>query len=60
MPTDINGNSGISRRTFLHGVVATGVALQAKKSDAAVDTTGSFRPNIVYIHSHDSGRYLSP
>jgi N-sulfoglucosamine sulfohydrolase len=58
--TDINGNSGISRRTFLHGVVATGVALQAKSSGAAVDTASSFRPNIVYIHSHDSGRYLSP
>jgi N-sulfoglucosamine sulfohydrolase len=60
MVTNTNGDSRISRRTFLHGVVATGVALQAKQSDAAVDTTASFRPNIVYIHSHDSGRYLSP
>jgi N-sulfoglucosamine sulfohydrolase len=60
MVADTNGNSGVSRRAFLHGVVATGVALQAKTAGAAVDTAASFRPNIIYIHSHDSGRYLSP
>ena len=60
MVADSNENSGVSRRAFLHGMVATGVALQARNADARVDATASFRPNIVYIHSHDSGRYLSP
>jgi len=45
--------SGVTRRTFLQGMVATGVASQVKTAEA-------FRPNIVYIHSHDSGRYLQP
>ena len=60
MMADANEGSGVSRRVFLHGMVAAGVALQAKNSGAEVDTAAGFRPNIVYIHSHDSGRYLSP
>src|ERR1700727_2088761 len=60
MMADGNEGSGVSRRAFLHGMVATGVALQAKNAGAEIDSTASFRPNIVYIHSHDSGRYLSP
>jgi len=60
MMADANEGSGVSRRAFLQGMVATGVALQAKNAGAEIDTTASFRPNIVYIHSHDSGRYLSP
>jgi arylsulfatase A-like enzyme len=60
MVADSNENSGVSRRAFLHGMVATGVALQAGNAGAEADSTASFRPNIVYIHSHDSGRYLSP
>jgi N-sulfoglucosamine sulfohydrolase len=47
--------SEISRRTFLEAIVAAGVASQVK-----AQTTAPFRPNIVYIHSHDSGRYLQP
>lgn len=39
-------------------MVATGLASQAKPADA--NPPGAFRPNIVYIHSHDSGRYLQP
>jgi N-sulfoglucosamine sulfohydrolase len=60
MMADANEGSGVSRRAFLQGMVATGVALQAKNAGAEIDSTASFRPNIVYIHSHDSGRYLSP
>jgi N-sulfoglucosamine sulfohydrolase len=60
MMADANEGSGVSRRAFLQGMVATGVVLQAKNAGAEVDSTANFRPNIVYIHSHDSGRYLSP
>ncbi len=60
MMADTNEVSGVSRRAFLQGMVATGVALQAKNAGAEIDATANFRPNIVYIHSHDSGRYLSP
>jgi N-sulfoglucosamine sulfohydrolase len=60
MMADANEGSGVSRRAFLQGMVAAGVALQAKNAGAEIDTATSFRPNIVYIHSHDSGRYLSP
>src|ERR1700743_2528742 len=60
MMADANEGSGVSRRVFLHGMVAAGVALQAKNSGAEIDTAAGFRPNIFYIHSHDSGRYLSP
>jgi N-sulfoglucosamine sulfohydrolase len=49
---------GVSRRTFLQAMVATGVASQVKTAEA--NPAGAFRPNIVYIHSHDSGRYLLP
>jgi len=52
--------SGISRRAVLQGLVATGVAIQARRSGSTENTAASFRPNIIYIHSHDSGRYLSP
>src|ERR1700677_1031944 len=50
--------SGVSRRTFLQGMVVTGLASQA--TPPAPNPAGAFRPNIVYIHSHDSGRYLQP
>src|ERR1700736_6312803 len=38
-----------SRRTFLGSVAATTLAQTTHK-----------RPNIIYIHSHDTGRYLEP
>src|SRR5271163_3914483 len=60
MPEDLNQNSGVSRRSFLHGMVAAGVALQTRTSAGDAGPSDKFRPNIVYIHSHDSGRYLSP
>ena len=44
-----------SRRQFIGGAAGLGsVALAAQTSRAAG------RPNIVYLHSHDSGRYLQP
>jgi N-sulfoglucosamine sulfohydrolase len=60
MANDEHDPSSVSRRAFLHGMVATGVALQAKNAGAEADAATRFRPNIVYIHSHDTGRYLSP
>jgi N-sulfoglucosamine sulfohydrolase len=60
MTADLTENSRVSRRAFLQGMVATGVALQTSNAGSEVDAKASFRPNIVYIHSHDSGRYLSP
>src|SRR5215472_7662696 len=42
-----------SRRSFLSRAAAIGAAQSLQ--GAAAD-----RPNILYIHSHDSGRYLEP
>jgi arylsulfatase A-like enzyme len=42
-----------SRRGFLRGLPALSLAGAANAADPA-------RPNIVYLHSHDSGRYLQP
>jgi N-sulfoglucosamine sulfohydrolase len=45
-----------SRRDFLGRAAGIGsAALGARVSQAAAN-----RPNIIYIHSHDSGRYLQP
>jgi N-sulfoglucosamine sulfohydrolase len=60
MAADASEIHGVSRRAFLHGMVAAGVALQAREAGAQIDSKSGFCPNIVYIHSHDSGRYLSP
>ncbi|RXS98197.1 twin-arginine translocation signal domain-containing protein [Silvibacterium dinghuense] len=47
----------VSRRTFLKGAAAAGIAsnIPAIGADPA-----AARPNIVYLHSHDTGRYLKP
>jgi arylsulfatase A-like enzyme len=50
----------ISRRLFLKGAAATGLASQLATVHAESGQPAAFRPNIVYIHSHDSGRYLQP
>ena len=50
-------NRSRSRRNFLQGAVAT--AALAGNSEAQVSAPVKL-PNIVYIHSHDSGRYLQP
>ncbi|OUI86673.1 sulfatase family protein [Acetobacter tropicalis] len=46
----------IKRRSFLSGA---GTALAASGS-ARASGVMNFRPNILYIHSHDSGRMLQP
>jgi N-sulfoglucosamine sulfohydrolase len=43
-----------SRREFLGGMTAAGAA-----ASVSAAPSGS-RPNILYIHSHDTGRYLQP
>jgi N-sulfoglucosamine sulfohydrolase len=49
-----------SRRQFLQAVTAaSGASLLPSAASAQADTAGN-RLNIVYIHSHDSGRYLQP
>src|SRR4051794_36763661 len=47
--------SGDSRRDWIKGFVAASTAV-ANRSSAAV----SSRPNILYLHSHDTGRYIQP
>jgi N-sulfoglucosamine sulfohydrolase len=44
-----------SRRNFIKSAALAVPALQAHDA-----MTSGIRPNIVYLHSHDSGRYLSP
>jgi N-sulfoglucosamine sulfohydrolase len=44
-----------SRRTFLQSA-----ALQSFAGASGALKAGSSQPNIVYLHSHDSGRYLQP
>lgn len=56
-PDDIHARTPIvsdSRRDFLLKAVAT-TALAAARANAQ---TG--KPNIIYLHSHDSGRFLQP
>jgi N-sulfoglucosamine sulfohydrolase len=60
MVDKLDQSSGVSRRTFLHGMVAASVAIKTASAAVDLDSTTKFRPNIVYIHSHDSGRYLEP
>src|SRR5947209_16770572 len=44
----------LARRNFIRACVAGATAT------ASVAQTGSHRPNILYLHSHDTGRYLQP
>jgi arylsulfatase A-like enzyme len=59
MQDDRNQSQDFSRRGFLKGAAAVSVASHLE-SALAQSGAAAFRPNIVYIHSHDSGRYLSP
>src|SRR6266699_1637764 len=45
-----SSQSSVARRTFLGTAVA----------GSALAQTNPKRPNIIYIHSHDTGRYLEP
>ncbi len=47
-----------SRRTFLQGLAGLGAAAEMLPGQAGPGSAN--RPNIVYLHSHDSGRYLQP
>ena len=51
MATD-HADSPVARRHFLGSVAGAAATSFAQ--------TGAMRPNIIYIHSHDSGRYLQP
>src|SRR6266567_527201 len=51
MPTD-HPDSPVARRHFIGSVAGAAATSFAQ--------TGPMRPNIIYIHSHDSGRYLQP
>ncbi len=59
MQDEENKSQAISRRTFLKSAATASLASSLVPAFANADSQ-SFRPNIVYIHSHDSGRYLSP
>ena len=48
-------NNDLSRRSFIKAAAMAVPALQAQG-----DLSSVARPNIIYLHSHDSGRYLSP
>jgi arylsulfatase A-like enzyme len=52
-----NPGTKSSRRNFLKESTAAAAAMTAKSISASV--SGRL-PNIIYIHSHDSGRYLQP
>ena len=49
---------GTTRRTFLQGAITAGVVSSLPAVAKAATADAPFRPNILYIHSHDSGRYL--
>ncbi len=53
-PMNDEPNTFESRRRFLGKVAGAGA------TNLMAAQTGAARPNIVYIHSHDSGRYLQP
>jgi N-sulfoglucosamine sulfohydrolase len=46
-------SDNLARRSFLRSVAAGAAS-------SALAQTSKPRPNIIYIHSHDSGRYLQP
>lgn len=58
MAPGISNQESPSRRSFLRKAAA-GAGAQIVASGVQGQTRGA-RPNIIYIHSHDSGRYLSP
>ncbi|MBN9614931.1 MAG: sulfatase [Acidobacteriales bacterium] len=49
-----------SRRTFLQGAITAAVAGSALSKSAWGEAKSQGKVNILYIHSHDSGRYLRP
>jgi N-sulfoglucosamine sulfohydrolase len=57
MAAETKRSDGPSRRGFLGGAAAMAALAMRKRAHAAPTRS---RPNILYIHSHDSGRYLRP
>ncbi len=53
----MESRGGSSRRQFLGGAAGVGAAAFPARQ---VRSAGSGLPNIIYLHSHDSGRYLQP
>jgi N-sulfoglucosamine sulfohydrolase len=51
----MNSSESHSRRELLRGVAAGALLSRAARSAATTD-----RPNILYLHSHDTGRYIQP
>jgi len=52
--------SSTSRREFLRGIAGVGLAAGLQPLQNSGDSEPRKLPSIVYIHSHDSGRYLQP
>src|SRR5205823_10091337 len=52
--------SAASRREFLQGMASIGIAAKLRPFQDSQASATKAPPNIVYIHSHDSGRYLQP
>ena len=52
--------SATSRREFLQGMATVGIAANIRALHDSHAPDAKRLPNIVYIHSHDSGRYLQP
>lgn len=52
----------LDRRDFIKisGASAVGLVLAPSAASSAPSPAGSRRPNILYIHSHDTGRFTSP
>ncbi len=59
MSTGSHGD-GLSRRSFVGGALSAAFANKLSAQAWNGNLGKSTRPNIVYIHSHDSGRYLKP
>ncbi len=51
-----------SRRSFLHGMTGLigAVEMLPAQTTPRANAGPANRPNIIYLHSHDSGRYLQP
>lgn len=58
--------ANVTRRDFLKGVVAAAAASNAAAQEAlfprvqGLAAATAAKPNIIYIHSHDTGRFTSP
>lgn len=49
-----------ARRDLLTGVAGSGFLAATKTAAQSQSSNSSRRPNIIYMHSHDTGRYIQP